>query len=182
MLKGEKIILRPLKIEDLEKTHEWRNNLELIKLTQGIRFPKTMEMDQDWFNYALNDKSNRNIYFGIDEIETGEFIGIIQLNNIDYISGTSNWGFIIGEDAKRGKGYSKDAPELLFNYAFNILNLRKITGYRISFNKHAFFMHLSIEGFIEEGVLSKHVFYDGKYHDVHILSLFKENYFNNLNI
>lgn len=57
MLTGEKIILRPLKIEDLEKTHEWRNNLELIKLTQGIRFPKTMEMDRDWFNQALNDKA-----------------------------------------------------------------------------------------------------------------------------
>ena len=104
MLIGEKIILRPLKIEDLEKTHEWRNNLELIKLTQGIRFPKTMEMDRDWFNQALNDKSNRNIYFGIDEIETGEFIGIIQLNGIDYISGTANWGFMIGEINNQGKG------------------------------------------------------------------------------
>lgn len=97
MLIGEKIILRPLKIEDLEKTHEWRNNLELIRLTQGIRFPKTLEMDRDWFNYALNDKSNQDIYFGIDEILTGEFLGIIQLNNIDYISRNANWGFMIGE-------------------------------------------------------------------------------------
>lgn len=38
MINGENIILRPLKIEDLEKTHQWRNDLELIKLTQGIRF------------------------------------------------------------------------------------------------------------------------------------------------
>ena len=176
MLIGEKIILRPLKIEDLEKTHQWRNNLELIKLTQGIRFPKTLEMDKDWFENALNDKSNRNVYFGIDEIETGEFAGIIQLNNIDYISGTCNWGFIIGENDKRGKGFSIEAPSLLFNYAFNILNLRKITGYRISFNKHAFFMHLSIGGFVEEGILKKHVFFDGDYHDVIILSLFKQNF------
>jgi len=33
MLIGEKIILRPLKMADIEKTHEWRNNIELIKLT-----------------------------------------------------------------------------------------------------------------------------------------------------
>lgn len=179
MLIGEKVILRPLKIEDLPKTHEWRNNLELIKLTQGIRFPKTMEMDRDWFNQALNDKSNRNIYFGIDEIKTGDFIGIIQLNNIDYISGTTNWGFIIGEDIKRGKGFSKEAPELLFSYAFNVLNLRKICGYRIAFNKNAFFMNLSL-GFSEEGLLKQHVYYDGKYHDVHILGLFREDYYNNI--
>lgn len=64
MLIGERII-----IEDLEKTHKWRNDIELVKLTQGIRFPKTFEMDKEWFDNALNDTSNRNIYFSIDTIE-----------------------------------------------------------------------------------------------------------------
>lgn len=179
MLKGKNVILRPLKIEDLEKTHQWRNDLELIKLTQGIRFPKTLEMDKEWFDSALNDKSNRNIYFGIDEIKTNEFIGIIQLNNIDYISGTAAWGFIIGDINNRGKGYSIEAPKLLFDYAFNVLNLRKITGYRIAFNKAAYFMHQFIGGFVEEGRLKKHVYFDGVYHNVVVLSLFKEDFQNN---
>jgi len=68
MLIGKNIILRPLKMEDLPKTNEWRNDIELIKLNQGIRFPKTLEMDKDWFNHVLRDTSNRNIYFGTDEI------------------------------------------------------------------------------------------------------------------
>jgi RimJ/RimL family protein N-acetyltransferase len=176
MLVGKNIILRPLKIEDLEKTHQWRNNLELIKLTQGIRYPKTLEMDRDWFQNALNDKSNRNIYFGIDEIESNEFVGIIQLNNIDYVSGTAIWGFIIGDKDKQGKGYSVEAPNLLFNYAFNVLNLRKITGYPIEFNKATFRMHQKIGHFMQEGTLKKHVFFDGEYYDVIIMSLFKEDY------
>lgn len=176
MLIGEKIILRPLKIEDLEKTHQWRNNLELIKLTQGIRFPKTLEMDKEWFENALNDKTNRNVYFGIDEIETGDFIGIIQLNNIDYISSTANWGFIIGDKSKQGKGYGKQAPDLFFNYAFNTLNLRKIISFNIMFNKATFKMQERL-GCVEEGVLTDQVFFDGKYYDVVILSLFKEKFF-----
>lgn len=49
MLKGDKIILRPLKITDLDKTIQWRNDIELLKLTQGIRFPKTHEMEKAWF-------------------------------------------------------------------------------------------------------------------------------------
>jgi len=40
MLVGEKIILRPLRIEDLEKTHQWRNNLELIKTHSRCSFSK----------------------------------------------------------------------------------------------------------------------------------------------
>ena len=176
MLVGEKIVLRPLKIEDLEKTHQWRNNLDLIKLTQGIRFPKTLEMDREWFLDALNDKSNRNIYFGIDEIKSGAFIGIIQLNNIDYISGTAIWGFIIGDKDNQGKGYSIEAPNLLFNYAFKILNLRKIFGYPIAYNEATLRMHQKIGNFVQEGVLNRHVFFDGIYHDVVIMSLFKEDF------
>lgn len=172
MLIGEKIILRPLKIEDLEKTHEWRNNLELIKLTQGIRFPKTMEMDRDWFNQALNDKSNRNIYFGIDEISSGDFVGIIQLNNIDYISGTANWGFMIGEATNQSKGRGTEFSKLILNYAFNHLNLRKITSYIVDNNVISIRLFRKF-GFSEEGVLRKHYFVDGEYKDVLIMSLFR---------
>jgi len=176
MLKGENIVLRPLKIEDLEKVNRWRNNIELIKLTQGIRFPKSREMDEEWFNNVLRDKSNRNIYFGVQETETDELVGLIQLNDIDYISGTARWGFVIGEKESQGKGYSTEAPELLFNYAFNVLNLRKIYGYPISYNIATMKMHDKIGGFKEEGILKQHVYFDGKYHDVLILSLFREDF------
>jgi RimJ/RimL family protein N-acetyltransferase len=37
-------------------------------------------------------------------------------------------------------------------------------------------MHEKIGGFIEEGRLRKHVYFDGEYHDVVILSLFRENF------
>ena len=176
MLIGENIILRPLKIEDMIKVNEWRNNIELIKLTQGIRFPKTIEMDKDWFDKTLSDKSNRNIYFGIDEISTGNFVGVIQLNSIDYISGTAIWGFLIGDKVNQGKGYSVEAPKLLFNYAFNILNLRKIFGYPIANNIATLKMHEKIGNFKEEGRLRNHVYFEGQYHDVIILSLFREDF------
>lgn len=175
MLKGNNIILRPLKIEDLEKTHEWRNDLELIKLTQGIRFPKTLEMDKEWFQYALNDKSNKNIYFGIDVIESGIFIGIIQLNNIDFISGIAEFGVVIGENKVRGKGFGKESMNIILNFAFNILNLRKISLRVIEINEKARLLYNSLY-FKEEARLKKHVFFDGVYHDVIILSLFKEDF------
>ena len=175
MLIGNKVILRPLKIEDLPNVNQWRNDLELIKLTQGIRFPKTKEMDEEWFYDVLRDKSNRNIYFGIDEKESGEFIGMISLNNIDYISGTSKWGFIIGDINYRGKGYSKEITKLFFDYAFNTLNLRKLWGYMIEGNEGAKKMHERL-GSIYEGVLKKHIFYDGKFNDVYIVSIFHDSF------
>jgi RimJ/RimL family protein N-acetyltransferase len=175
MLAGKNIILRPLKFEDLGKTNEWRNNLVLIKLTQGIRFPKTLEMDKDWFQVALNDKSNRNIYFGIDEIETNKFIGIIQLHNIDYISGIAEFGAFIGDIKFKGKGYGKESLNLVLRYAFNVLNLRKISLKVVSTNEIAITLYNHI-GFIEEGRLKRHVFFDGEFHDIILMCLFREEY------
>lgn len=181
MLIGDNIILRPLKIEDLEKTHEWRNNLKLIKHTQGIRFPKTIEMDQEWFQNVLIDTSNRNIYFGIDVLPTNEFIGIVQLNNIDYISKTATWGIVIGETSEHGKGFSVEASKLMLDYGFRILNLRKFNCYVLDYNKATHMMLKSIGGFEKEGRLRNHFFFDNEYHDVIILSLFKENFTPNEN-
>lgn len=176
MLKGKNIILRPLRKTDIIKTMIWRNDIEIIKMAQLIRFPKTEELESTWYDHALNDKSNRNLYFGIDEIVTGEFVGIIQITDIDWVSGTGVWGYIIGDKDKRGKGYSKEAPMLLFDYAFNFLNLRKIFGYPVNFNQATLKMHEKIGNFKTEGCLKNHVFYDGKYHDVLILSIFKEDF------
>ena len=171
MLKGNKIMLRPLKITDLEKTIQWRNDIELLKLTQGIRFPKTYEIEKAWFDNVLNDTSNKNIYFGIDEISTNNFIGIIQLNNIDYISRNSEFGIVIPELTNQGKGYAKDAMQLLFGYSANVLNLKKIYLKVIDINENARKLYINF-GFKEEGLLKEHVYYDKKFHDIYIMSLF----------
>lgn len=170
MLLGDKIKLRPLKIDDLEKTHEWRNNSELVKLTQGIRFPKTMEMDRDWFGHALNDKSNRNIYFGLEELSTKKYIGVFQLTNIDYISRNGVLGFIIGDMENQGKGYGYQANSLLINFAFHQLNLKKIISYIVEDNIPSIKLFNKL-GFKQEGILKKHFYVDRTYKNVVIMSL-----------
>lgn len=179
MLIGENLILRPLKRSDSEVVKKWRNDLETIKMAQLIRFPKTDEMDKEWWDHVLTDKSNRNIYFAVTIKSSQNIIGIIQLTNIDWISGTAVWGLIIGDKSNQGKGYGTEAARILFDYAFNVLNLRKIFGYPIEFNKSTLRMHKKIGQFSEEGRLKKHVYFENKYYDVLIISIFKEEYLRN---
>ncbi len=175
MLIGKKVILRALKRDDVPLYNKWRNDLKLISLTMGVRFPKTIAMDEDWFDAVLKDKSNRNVYFSIDSKENGELIGMISLNNIDYVSGIANWGFVIGETENQGKGISREVVDLFCDYAFNTLNLRKLWGFMIECNEGAARMHMRI-GSVNEGLLRNHVFYNGEYHDVRVVSLFKDTY------
>lgn len=171
MLLGNKVTLRPLRHDDIKETQKWRNDLDLIKNTQGIRYPKTYEMENEWFDFVLNDKNNRNIYFAIEIRETGTFIGIIHLNNIDYISRTGTIGIFIGDKEMHGKGYSSESVKLLLDYSGKYLDLRKILAYIISYNVPSIRMFIKI-GFKEEACLKKHVYYSGEYHDVIIYSYF----------
>jgi RimJ/RimL family protein N-acetyltransferase len=176
MIQGEIAVLRALKMEDMEKTLEWRNDLDLIKSTQGIRFPKTLALEKSWFERTLSDTSNKNVYFAIEDKESKNFIGIIQLNNIDFISGTANWGFIIGERNKQSKGFGVEAPQLLMKYAFDVLNLRKMVCYVLDDNIACLKMLDKIGYVKDEGLLKRHYYFDNEYHDTRILSIFKEDY------
>ena len=140
-----------------------------------------MEMDREWFQNALNDKSNKHIYFGIDEIESGKFIGIIQLNNIDYISGTAVLGFIIGDREKQGKGIGTEFSKLILDYSFNQLNIRKIISYVVEYNIISLNLFEKL-GFIKEGTLRKQFYTDNEYKDVVIMALFKDDYLNVMGI
>lgn len=59
-----------------------------------------------------------------------------------------------------------------------MLNLNKIIGYPILYNDATIKMHKSIGIFKEEGILNKHYYLNGEYHDILILSVFREDFMN----
>lgn len=176
MLKGKRITLRSIEIEDLQNIHNWQNDLDILKLTLGIRFPKSRELVLDWINMILKDKSNKNIYFGIEENDTSELIGLVQLLNIDFISKTSEFGIVIGNKDKQGKGFASEAMDLLFGYAFLQLNIRKINLKVIKYNDNAIRLYEK-KGFKLCGELQEEIYYENSYHNVLIYSLFKEQFY-----
>jgi len=174
MLIGKNIILRSLRISDADFLNKWRNHIENKIMTQGYRFPISLPKDEEWLKLKMMNSSSKEVFFIIEESEVP--IGLIQLTNIDFISGTATWGFILGDKNSRGKGYSVEAPLLLFNYAFNILNLRKIIGYPLGFNKATLKMHEKIGPVRKEGCLKSQYYFNNKYWDIYILSFYKEDF------
>jgi RimJ/RimL family protein N-acetyltransferase len=176
MIHGKKIILRSLRENDLPSINKWRNNLENRILTQGYRGPVTMEIDSIWLNKVLTNTDSRNIYFGFENPPQPDLFGIIQLNEIDYISGVATCGILIGDDENRGKGIGAEAVRAVLYYAFFILNLRKVITYIASFNKQAFKVQKKVGKVHEEGCLKAHYHFNGHYFDIHIQSFFREDF------
>jgi [ribosomal protein S5]-alanine N-acetyltransferase len=176
MIKGKRVVLRELRTSDLPSVNRWRNNLENRILTQGYRGPVSMEIDSDWLKGVLSDSDNKNIYFGIEKASSDKIIGIIQLNGIDYISGVSTCGILIGENEERLKGFGTDAVRAILYYAFFVLNLRKVITYIAAFNKPSFKLQEKVGKVHKEGCLKEHYYYNGEYTDLHIQSFFKNDY------
>jgi RimJ/RimL family protein N-acetyltransferase len=176
MLYSKNLKLRAIQIEDLKYLNEWHNDLDNKIMSQGYRLPVTLEQDEEWLKQKMGNTHGKELFLIVEERDNNIPIGRIQLTNIDYISGTAEWGFLIGDKTKRGKGYSVEAPHLLFGYAFNVLNIRKIYGYPIVFNKMTLRMHQKIGIVHEEGILKKQYYLNGEYHDVLILAIYREDY------
>lgn len=172
MLNGNRICLRPLKKSDNSLFFKWRNNIEYIGMAQSIRFPKHEFLEENWTEHKSKDTSNKEIFFIIEISETNEAIGFTQLSNIDWISRNCSFGISINESQHQKKGFANEAMEVLYGYAFNILNIEKIWLEVTSLNIPAIKLYEKF-GFTLEGQLKKHYYWDSQYHDVLIYSLFK---------
>jgi RimJ/RimL family protein N-acetyltransferase len=176
MIKGKLIILRELRKSDLPVLNSWRNKLQNRILTQGYRGPVTMEIDSVWMEEILVNNDNKDVYFGIEKLQSHELIGIIQLNAIDYISGVATCGILIGKDSERGQGLGVDSVRAVLYYAYFILNLRKVITYIAAFNKQAFKVQEKVGKVHKEGCLKAHYHFNGEFVDLHIQSFFKKDF------
>ena len=172
MLEGKNVVLRQLKISDWEKSLQWRNNLAIKQMAMMHSFPVTEFVEREWYESVMKSKSDRTIYFTVTT-EDDNPIGFVSLTNINYQNRNCYLGIVIGETKNQGKGFGRESIELLIQYAFNTLNLIKISLEVVEKNFAAIKLYKSL-GFVEEGKLKKHHYCNGDFLDVIVFSLFKE--------
>jgi len=172
---GKKVRLRPLRKSDVEKSIVWRNDPEIRENAIGYRFPVTEEMEEKWFESALDDQSRTRVIFAIESLEEGALLGFLHLSQIDWIARRCYFGITIGEKQYQGKGFGADSMIVLLKYAFECLNLRKICLEVASYNENAIRLYQKF-GFVEEGVLREHLYLEGKYHDVVVMRIFQSEF------
>ncbi len=173
MLKGDKVILKPMRRDMLEKYAEYLNDVELLLLA-GEAAPMPMEYERlvAQFEEHLKRPRNEFLWFGI-EVQGGKFIGQCILHHFDHAARTCELGISIGDGDYRNRKYGRDAVALLTRYAFRLLNIEKVWLTTLASNERA---RKSFEaaGYEEEGRLRRHVWLDGKYDDLLYMGCFRE--------
>ena len=169
--KGKKTILRPVEEVDLPQFRRWVNDPENNRFI--LRIYPTAEADQRrWFE-RIHDERNQHVTVAITTHD-GTLIGNMALR-IDWINRTGSTGTIIGSKEHQGQGYGTDAKMQLLDFAFNWLQLRKVTSDVIAFNGRSL-RYAEKCGYVEEGRLVKQIFREGQYHDEVILAVHREKW------
>jgi diamine N-acetyltransferase len=181
MLKGKKVLLRPIKRADLDNFLKWFNDPEVTQHLSTY-LPVTEMAEAKWIEEQAGSVSARsgsvnNFTLVIEATDNNENrpIGTIGLHLINQKDRTAEFGIAIGEKDYWGKGYGTEATMLLINYGFRQLNLHRISSTALAFNERSIRMHKKV-GFLEEGRQRQAIFKNGKYVDKVMFGLLREEW------
>ena len=174
MISGKKIRLRALEKSDLPKVWEWLNDEEGMWFWAEPSYtPSLAEVEQRLA--GSQGVASHSCKQFIIETQEGIPIGRIFYDHLDTKHQRTEVGIQIGEKEYWGKGYGTDAMIAFLNYLFNELRLHRVYLHLQSYNTRALKCYEKC-GFIQEGVLRRHSFARGKYHDDLMMGILRDEF------
>lgn len=165
-LKGENISLRNLTPSDAENLLVYytknKKHLEKFEPTRDNDF-FTIESQRNSLNESYKQFLN-GTSIDLAIIKDDKIIGKVRLSNIVYgVFKSGILGYSIDEDYQ-GKGYMKEAVNLVVNYAFKDLDLHRVEASVLLQNERSKGVLLG-NGFKELGINEKYLFINGIWQD-----------------
>ena len=163
LLTGKRIrLVRPVE-DDINTMLRWYDDMEFMRnLDTDVAYPEGGKGIEKMIASGFGGK---DVWFHIRKIETGELIGFVALDGIQWNNGNCMLSIGIGEKKNRSRGYGKEAMHLMLDYAFRELNLHRVGLNFIDYNGLAENMYISC-GFVREGVIREFVHRDNEYYDL----------------
>ncbi len=164
MLQGEKVLLRAMNRDDLERLCEFNNDVD-VELAGGgdPPMPQTLARLQAEFDTRVSQGGRDDASFAI--VVDGQMIGQCALYQFDATAHTCMLGITIGDKRYWGQGYGRDAVRLLLDYAFRLRNQHRVYLSVNGNNERAIRAYKAC-GFVEEGRLRSHAWSNGAYIDL----------------
>jgi len=165
MLRGTKVILRAPTRADIPAYVRWFNDPDVTQFLGGNMWPMSQEAEERWFDRMLEKEV---LVLAIETLpaagQGGLLIGNCGLHDVDERNRRATLGIVIGEKEYWSKGYGTDAIMTLLRYAFDEINLHKVSLSVYDFNPRGVRCYEKC-GFKVEGRLRQHIFRHGGWHD-----------------
>lgn len=166
---GGNLLIRPLERKDLKDVHGVRNEQDTMAYWFEEPYESYDELEE-LYNEHIHDTHERR--FVIEE--AGEFAGVVELVDIDYIPRTCEIQVIVLSKF-RGRKLAQKAMESALEHAFYILNMHKVFLYVDTVNKSAIHVYKKL-GFQLEGTMKEQFYARGSYRDCYFMGILKHDF------
>jgi RimJ/RimL family protein N-acetyltransferase len=174
VLKGHRVTLRNLVREDLSILCAFNNDLE-VELASGgdPPVPRSFARLQARYDDSLRRGERDGCHFAIES--EGTLIGVCDLFHFDETAHTCKLGILNGDKNYWGQELGREAINLLLQYAFQYRNQHKV-WLRVNANSKRAINAYRARGFVEEGRQRAHVWSDGRYLDLILMGVLREEW------
>lgn len=173
-MESNELIVRETTFEDCSLFADWERNPEVTRyfsIDEDRAYPEIVE------EFILRKKDPTQLQLTIVQKETERPIGRIWISRLDqHYDSLDITRIYIGEDSLRGKGYGEGSLRLLLDYCFMNLHMERVTLDHFTGNQRAANLYQKL-GFQYEGVARKSCKKDGRYYDLHLMSILRAEYF-----
>ncbi len=179
LFEGKLIRLAPIDHEkDPEVESRWTHDLTFLRsLSQRPAMPLSVGQMKKRYEAIEKevDESKKLFHFTIRSKEDGRLIGFARIEWIEWTHGTGNLKMAIGDPQERGKGYGSEALSLMLRFAFQELNLYRLSAIVGDDNPGAM-RFFTRNGFVEEVRRRKALLRDGREYDMVHLGILRDEW------
>ncbi|ANF45591.1 GNAT family N-acetyltransferase [Priestia megaterium] len=173
IIKTKRLILREIVAEDAGNILKYLSDKEVMKHYGLEPFTTVKDASNEiaWYKSILNEKSG--IRWGITLKEQDDIIGSCGFLNRVHNHCRAEIGYELSKDYW-GNGIANEALEAVIKYGFTHFNLRRIEALIEPANAASQKL-IKKNGFIKEGLLRSYEFTCGKFNDLYMYSLLKQD-------
>ena len=178
IIKGERIRLRAAEREDIPMFLRWINDEDVTENLPSL-MPISQFEEEDWYESMMKKPASEHaLVIEIkDEKKKDNYIpiGNCTFFHINWINRSTEIGIMIGEKSFWNKGYGTETMRLMLEHGFNTLNLHRIWLRVLPDNKRGIRAYEKA-GFTYEGKYRQAQYKNGKYLDVLLMSILKDEW------
>lgn len=173
LLSSSQVMLREVRLDDAASL------LTMLSTEEVSRFisppPTTVEGFERFISWALRERESGNyICFAVVPEGLSAAVGLFQVRALDHGFSTAEWGFAIGS-AFWGTGVFVESARLVLDFVFDAAGVHRLEA-RASTGNGRGNGALRKLGAMQEGVLRRSFFRNGRYHDQVLWSLLAEDW------
>jgi ribosomal-protein-alanine N-acetyltransferase len=166
-------VLRKPELGDIEALYKQKNDPDLASMLVGFNKGYARADLAGWVDF--HRKHADEALFVVARRDTDQPVGHVGLYEIDHRIRKAEFAILLGDRSVWGRGLGRELTQFALRYGFLELNLNRISLDVLESNERAIRLYRAL-GFKDEGRLRQAQYKNGRYLDVVLMAMLREEW------